>query len=152
LDKEALSQCDIFANMTVFQIKRVILLAKIREYLPGQTVIRQGEVGNELFLILSGKVEVVYHDGNDEKVITELGWSHSFGEAGYAANVVRTATVRVLPQSEPMRAVVLNQEQVESAMRFYPGLLAKLNHNISRVLARMLSGKNNVLFSSAVIK
>jgi predicted RND superfamily exporter protein len=144
LDKQALTQSAVFADMTPFQIKRVILLSKIREYQPGEIVIQQGETGSELFLILSGQVDVVYQNETGEKLIASLNWSHSFGEAGYAANVTRTATVRVSSQNEPLRVVVLNQEQVESAMRFYPRLHSKLNHNISKILARMLSGHNTM--------
>ncbi|MBL6985964.1 MAG: MMPL family transporter, partial [Methylobacter sp.] len=148
LDKQALAKSAVFADMSPFQIKRVILLSKMREYKPGETVVQQGEMGSELFIILSGTVEVTYHDGDHEKLIAQLGWSDSFGEAGYAGNVARTASVIVSEGSEPLRVVMLNQDQVESAMRFYPRLHAKLNHNISKALARLLAGTTQMQHSS----
>lgn len=147
LDKEALRKSEIFAGMSSFQIKRVILLSKMREYQADDVVVQQGSVGSELFIILSGKADVFYHEGDHKKMLTQLGWSDSFGEAGYAGNVTRTATVSVSADSEPFRAVILNQDQVESAMRFYPRLHAKLNSNISKALARLLARNNQLQHS-----
>ncbi len=148
LDKEALRKTEIFEGMTPFQIKRVILLSKMREYQPNEIVVQQGSEGSELFIILSGTADVFYQEGDNKKLLTQLGWSDSFGEVGYAGNVTRTATVSVTADSELFRVVMLNQDQVESAMRFYPGLHAKLNGNISKVLARLLAGKNRLQHST----
>ncbi|MFZ2726751.1 MAG: MMPL family transporter [Methylococcaceae bacterium] len=148
VDRAALRKSEVFADMSAFQIKRVILLSKVREYQANETIIKQGSMGNELFIILSGQAEVIYEEGEHHKVLAQLAWSDSFGEAGYAGNVKRTATVSVSKDSEIFRVVMLNQELVESAMRFYPYLHAKLNRNISKVLARLLAGKNKLQHSN----
>ncbi|NOQ34990.1 MAG: cyclic nucleotide-binding domain-containing protein, partial [Methylococcaceae bacterium] len=136
--QQVLIKSEIFADMTPFQIKRVILLSQVREYQAGEIVIQQGDLGDKLFIVISGESEIILHEGHKKRLIAQLGWGEIFGEAGYAGNVTRTATVRVPVDGKPLQVIMLNQEQVQSAMRFYPRLHAKLNHNISRILAQRL--------------
>ncbi len=138
LGKEVLVQSEIFAGMSNFQIKRAILLSQVREYEPGTAVIEQGSIGDELYIIVSGEAEVVHFDGKHKKLIAKLGWGEVFGEAGYVGAASRSATVRVPLDGEKLQVIILNQEKVASAMRFYPRLQSKLNQNINKILAQRL--------------
>jgi len=138
IGEQVLTQSIIFASMSRFEIKRVILLSQVLEYQAGETVIQQGETGDKLFIILQGQTEILIQKPDCEKRIASLSWGEVFGEAGYAGDVTRTATVRVPLNTEPLRVIVLNQAQTQTAMRFYPRLHAKLNHNISKLLAQRL--------------
>lgn len=139
IGKRVLTESEIFESMTPFQIKRVILLSQVREYQPSEIVIQQGDVGDKLFIVIAGEAEIILHENKRKHLIARLGWGEVFGEAGYVGNAYRSATVRVAKDSKkPLQVIMLNQEQVESAMRFYPRLHARLNHNISKILARRL--------------
>jgi len=143
--KQVLAKSEIFAEMTSFQIKRVMLLSQMREYQAGEAVIRQGETDDKLFIIVAGEAEIILHEGTEhEKTIAALQTGDIFGEAGYAGNVKRTATVRVLADNKPLQLIMLNQQQIQSAMRFYPRLHAKLNHNICKILAHRLSERTQM--------
>ncbi|MDQ7090965.1 MAG: cyclic nucleotide-binding domain-containing protein [Methylococcales bacterium] len=137
--KEVLASSKIFADMTPFQIKRVILLSQMREYQAGETVIQQGDVDDKLFIVIEGDAEIILHEKNErEKTIAQLGSGDVFGEAGYTGNVTRTATVKVSSKSQPLQLIMINQQQIQSVMRFHPRLHAKLNYNICKILAKRL--------------
>ena len=144
--REVFTKSEIFADMSPFQIKRVILLSQVREYHPGEIVIQQGDVGDKLFIVIAGESEIILHEEGRKKLIARLGWGEIFGEAGYAGNATRTATVRVPINSHPLQVIMLNQQQVQSAMRFYPRLHAKLNSNICKILAQRLLERTQLGF------
>ena len=62
----------------------------------GQDIVRQGDVGNSLFIIREGEVEVVRTDDGRESVLARLGPGRQFGEIAVFDRCPRTATVRAL--------------------------------------------------------
>lgn len=63
-------------------------------YEPGQDVVRQGDVGKRLYVILKGEAEVFRSGLNGEESLAVLGVGSHFGEAAVFENVRRNATVR----------------------------------------------------------
>jgi MFS family permease len=62
------------------------------EYQPNRIIVRQGEPGDEAFLIEDGMAEVK----SDETVVSQLGPGEIFGEIALLYDVPRTASVRSL--------------------------------------------------------
>ena len=125
----------------------LVVRAYAKEYAPGEDVFLQGSTDRNMFVILSGEAEVVLDvKGDKETILATLGTSEIFGEAAYAGNVARTATVRVPGNSkEPLKVLMLEQERVASAMRSYPRIHALLNRNISAILAGRLANMGEQL-------
>jgi NADH dehydrogenase len=73
---------------------------KREHYEPGQEIVRQGELGQRLYLIWKGEVEVVRENGTGHEVLARLGPGQHFGEIAVFQNVRRTATVRALTPVE----------------------------------------------------
>jgi NADH dehydrogenase len=69
-------------------------------YEDGQEIVRQGDLGQQLYLIWKGEVEVVRHDGGESRTVARLGPGKHFGEMAVFQNVRRTATVRAVGQVE----------------------------------------------------
>lgn len=70
-------------------------------YEAGQEIIRQGDIGRRLYLILKGEVEVVKREpSRAEEVVAVLGAGEHFGETAVFSNVRRTATVRARTRVE----------------------------------------------------
>ena len=69
-------------------------------YENGQEIVRQGELGQQLYLIWKGEVEVVRSDNGESRVLATLGPGKHFGEMAVFQNVRRTATVRAVGQVE----------------------------------------------------
>jgi NADH dehydrogenase len=63
-------------------------------YEPGQDVFRQGDLGDRLYIILSGEAEVRRAEGNAEALLARLGPGQTFGEMALVNMATRNATVR----------------------------------------------------------
>lgn len=69
-------------------------------YEDGQDIVRQGELGQQLYLIWKGEVDVIRTDHGVPTVVARLGAGKHFGEMAVFQNVRRTATVRAVGQVE----------------------------------------------------
>ena len=91
-----------------------------RDYQPGQVVLREGTTGREVYLIVSGSVEVVKGGGGAEMVLAQRVPGDVFGEMGLIENRPRFATIRAL---EPTRLLELSERLMRSVFSEQPGLL-----------------------------
>lgn len=65
-----------------------------REYPDGHVICRQGEQGDRMYVIQSGRVTVLLEDGETEVVIAQLKAGDIFGEMALFDRQPRSATVR----------------------------------------------------------
>ena len=65
-----------------------------RVYRSGETIVRQGEIGEHMYVIQSGKVEVVREGESSQVKLAELGEGDFFGEMAVFDRDLRSATVR----------------------------------------------------------
>jgi len=82
----------IFQHLSGEQIERVVQSFELQHYTKGACVIEQGELGNSLYVIDRGEVEVIL---NGTRVIRSLGPMEFFGERALLLNELRSATVRI---------------------------------------------------------
>jgi len=69
-------------------------LGKIYQH--GETIVRQGEIGDCMYVVQDGQVEVVTCVGNREVQLAILGKNEFFGEMAIFEHEFRSATVRAL--------------------------------------------------------
>lgn len=91
-------------------------------YEPGQEIVREGDVGQSLYIIRSGEVEVVKRAANEAPpaVLATLHAGDHFGEVAVFQRVRRTATVRAKTQVELLHvrreaALALTESKTEIA-------------------------------------
>src|SRR5574341_1398616 len=65
-------------------------------YQDGEVIVRQGELGNCLYVIQSGKAEVIEETNGQAVPLAVLGENDFFGEMAIFEDQVRSATVRAL--------------------------------------------------------
>ena len=86
-------------------------LGVVRElYEHGQEIVREGDVGRAMFLIQSGRVEIVARTPEGERQLAVLGAGEHFGEIAVLENVRRTATVRAL---EPVTLLRISRDEAK---------------------------------------
>ncbi|MFN8435510.1 MAG: Npt1/Npt2 family nucleotide transporter [Anaerolineales bacterium] len=66
---------------------------------PGDEIIREGETGDSLYIIVDGKVEVV----DDNRILNQLGARAVFGELSMLDSSPRTATIRAIEETSLLR-------------------------------------------------
>ena len=76
--------------------------------LPGDYVFREGEFGQNAFIIEIGTIELVKHTGDEHTVLTELEKGALFGEMAIIDNSARSASARA--KSECVLKVVTEEE------------------------------------------
>ncbi len=76
---------------------RIGAMGKI--YQDGSEIIKQGEVGNCMYIVQKGEVEVVYSEGEREIVLSVLGPGDVFGDMALFTKSPRSATVRAKEQA-----------------------------------------------------
>jgi CRP-like cAMP-binding protein len=67
-----------------------------RLYKDGETIIKQGTVGDCVYVIQQGKVEVIVENGSSDNKVAELGEKEFFGEMALFEKDVRSCTVRAI--------------------------------------------------------
>jgi CRP-like cAMP-binding protein len=67
-----------------------------KSYADGEYIVRQGEVGDCMYVIQSGEVEVIKRMGQEEFCLAVLGAGDFFGEMALFEREVRSASVRAI--------------------------------------------------------
>ncbi len=88
-------------------------------YPAGEVIIRQGEVGHSMFVIQSGKAEVIKSSEGHEICLAELGEGDFFGEMDLFGKETRTATVRTLTET---RVLTIDQKLLLRKIQEDPSL------------------------------
>ena len=69
----------------------------------GDTVFRQGDLGDHLYMIISGEVEVLRETGGAQERLAVLGPGEYFGEMALLGRGLRGATIRCLMPTQLLR-------------------------------------------------
>lgn len=92
---ERLNHAFMFAALDQAERDIVILAMEERNFMKGDTIITQGEEGNELFVVDSGKMECFKQlGGADPKLVKTYGPGDAFGELALLYNAPRAATIK----------------------------------------------------------
>lgn len=121
----------MFQSLDDNDIKSIVERLKLMECQTGEMVIKKGEPGKNLFIIVSGKVEVV----DDQGVILDtMGSEDVFGEMSLISGDPVNATIKVV---ETARLLYLNGKEFINMLRTYPAL----QMYFARLLSKRLSNR-----------
>jgi CRP/FNR family cyclic AMP-dependent transcriptional regulator len=125
IDREGLlAKSEIFSGMGQEDIALLARASVPRTYAAGQVIIREGEIAVAMFVIGSGRVEVVKGVGHDDSVIlATLGPGDFFGEMALFEGFPRSATVRAV---EPTECLALSQWDFLAELRTNPDMAVHL--------------------------
>ncbi|MBF0112265.1 MAG: cyclic nucleotide-binding domain-containing protein [Desulfamplus sp.] len=126
-----LSGYAMFQSLDDSEIKSIVERLQFREYQSGEVVIQKGEPGKNLFIIVSGKVEVVDEQGT---LLDTMGGEDVFGEMSLISGDPVNATIKVV---ETTRVLYLNGKEFISMLRTYPAL----QMYFARLLSKRLSNR-----------
>jgi CRP/FNR family transcriptional regulator/CRP/FNR family cyclic AMP-dependent transcriptional regulator len=102
-----------------------------QQYQDGDTIIKQGDVGNCLYVIQEGKVGVFHQTGDNEIKVTELGKTDFFGEMGLFEKDVRSCTVRSIGES---KVLTIDKKNFYKTIQQDPSLAYRLLEKMSKRL------------------
>ena len=90
--RENLKQVALFKDADLPFLNEISLKLPLRVCWPGEFVVKQGEIGTSMFIILTGNLEILSSDGS--QVYGQLSKNSYFGEVSMFFGEARTASVR----------------------------------------------------------
>jgi CRP-like cAMP-binding protein len=133
---DLLGQFSFFKALEEEQLRELLTFIRLKKYDTGETILRKGEPGRNLYIVVSGKVAVL-NDG--EVVIAYLGKGEIFGEMSLISGEAVGATVQVV---EPAKILYLNGEDFRRVLDSVPSLQMYL----ACLLAQRLARTNTTMF------
>lgn len=90
----------LFAGLDDMAIDVLAGFAFQKTFQPGEVIVEEGHTGNGLYVILSGRVEVVKSEGTERaQSLATFGPGEPFGELALLGEWKRTATVRAIDET-----------------------------------------------------
>lgn len=103
-------------------------------YEDGEIIVRQGEVGDCMYVIQEGQVEVIAEEGGEEIHLAVRGEGEFFGEMAIFDRDVRSATVRAMGQ---VRALTVDKKNFLRRIHEDPALAFRIVETMSRRLREL---------------
>ena len=135
VDWRELQQIPLFAELTEDEIYEVLKLAFIKKYQANATLFLEGMKGEVLYVVKQGKVGIFKKTDNGEVLLAELGAGECLGELSLIDDEKRSASARVLEESE---LVVVTRKCFNDLLNADPKITSKLLMYFIKITARRL--------------
>ena len=135
-----LSSSPLFDMLSDNELESVAELSRPRHFRAGQAVFEEGELGDCVYVIVSGEVEIVHRDSaGQQRTLKVLSSPECFGEMSLLDKEYRSATARAKTDAELLQ---LSAEDLTTFREQYRDGFTFLVINIAKVLAARLREAN----------
>ena len=143
--QEILSRAGIFQGVDPTAVNSLIEKMDTVRYPRGATIFDEGEPGDRLFIITSGKVKLARHasDGR-ENLLTVMGPSDMFGELSIFDPGPRTSSAVCVTE---VHAATMSSNQLRSWVGDHPQIAQQLLRVLARRLRRTNSSLADLIFT-----
>ena len=114
-----LRRVPLFEGLSPEDLQRIAMTVTERTYQPDEALVREGELGVELVVIVEGSVRVA-HVGADgaEQILRRYTAGDHIGELAVLREAPRAATV--IAEAEGVRGLVIGGEAIKAILRERP--------------------------------
>jgi predicted RND superfamily exporter protein len=135
LGKDPHKTIPLFEGLRPFQAKIVTLMGELKAFPRGQHIVRQGEMGNEMYVLITGTADVFINSSSQPRHVAQYGRGDIFGEMGLIRHHERTADVIA---TEDVEVLAVDEHFLTRIKRRYPRIASEIFFNISRILSDRL--------------
>ena len=150
INVEFLSKFQLFHEVRTTDLEVVRAIAKIREYGPGDKIVTEDEHGTEMFLLLSGEIEITQRlmmaldHSEDDTRNKSLAKMHAdqhiaVGETSLFGEGRRTATVRAVSN---VSMACIDRSDLLAYCQSNPEFGFRLFFNLGNILSKRLGEAN----------
>jgi len=140
---EVLQKSPLFEMLSQAELELLAELSRPRRYAGGEVVFEEGDLGDSLFVLMNGEVDVLHKDGKGEaQVLVTLQPPEFFGEMSLIDKEFRSATVKAKSDATMLQ---LTAENLATFRKNYKDGFSFLVINIARVLSNRLREANSRL-------
>ncbi len=107
----------LFKGLEQKDLETLYAVGRLIGFKAGEAIVREGEPGNSMFLIMTGAVKVVTSSGKAPVELARLKRGAFFGEVSLLTGRPRTATVIALDDVE---LITFGKQDMEPILRKYP--------------------------------
>ncbi len=143
-----LTAIDFLAALDEKQIETLAREARLETYLSGERVVRQGDHGQDLFVIVSGKADVRLEQGGLSSVVTTLGAGQFFGEMSLLTGEPRSATVVA---AETLQVIAVGKDALLQVVQQDRRLVEQIGEVVARRHAATAAAKAQLSKEAAAL-
>lgn len=137
-----LRQIPLFSGLDDYALERLVAMSAEISLQPGELLIREGEIGDAMYIILDGSLQIRKRARDGEIVLAERGAGEVIGEMSVLDQAPRVASVIALT---PVRALAIDQEMFMALLDWSPtaarAILRTFAQRIRSTQARFNSAK-----------
>ncbi|MFC1477858.1 cyclic nucleotide-binding domain-containing protein [Candidatus Margulisiibacteriota bacterium] len=126
-----LRKTELFAGIKALDLEDIARIMFMQIEDDGEIICKEGDEGNELYIVHSGKVDVIKKENGKEKVVATIGVGACVGEMAILGKTKRTATLRA---NGDVELLVIREDQFEGILRSHPDVDITLLHLLVRRL------------------
>ncbi len=143
---EIIRNIEFFSGLDNKTLRRIEEVALVCQFEPGETIVKEGELGLGMYVVISGKLEVVKRLPSGKLKLAELGPSQFFAEMSLIDDKPRSATVITMDTTE---CLLLTRDSFLKLMEKSPQIAVRM----ARILAARLrvSGEMQVAGHAAPV-
>ncbi|KAL7614773.1 hypothetical protein Lser_V15G06872 [Lactuca serriola] len=132
LYKSYIEKVSLFKECSLEFINHIVTRVHEEFFLPGEVIMEQGIVVDQLYFVCHGNLEeVVIHEDGSEEIVSVLKPHDSFGDVSIICNIAQLYTVRVLDLSRLLR---IDKQSFSNILDIY-------FHDGRKILNNLLEGK-----------
>lgn len=131
---------ELFSGLEPAEVQKITRASSVFNIGLGEAVLRKGDAGKEMFIVLDGAVEIMTLGTNGERrLLATLGNGQFFGEGGFLLSEPRSADTEAIVET---RLLSISSENFHSLLATEPHVAAKFLSNLSKLLCRRLFVNN----------
>jgi len=141
---ESLSRAELLGGLTAETLEELASSARRRRYRKGEVIFHEGDDGDTLYVLESGRVKVVTDAASgSEALFTILGPGECFGELSMIDSAPRSATVEAL---EPVESILLRRPDFLAVLHASPDTTERLLVTMSAMIRRITQMVGDLAF------
>jgi len=133
---ETLKKIPLFSDLNFQQLMKVLETIEVKSFNAGDLIIKEGEKGQEMYIVLSGKMQVF----RENVVLNNLAPGAYFGEMALIDDAPRSATVKAM---EKTKVIILEKKKFFTLLQSETAMANKVYWFFMQNLIRRLREKEN---------
>jgi signal transduction histidine kinase len=125
---DELRQVPLFADISEEDLEQLYKMAETVSIPAGQLVLREGDPGDSLYVVLDGELEVTKRQGDQDILLAIYKPGQFFGEMALLEQAPRSASVGTLQES---RLMVISQAAFQTLLSCSPSAPLKILHTVT---------------------
>jgi len=139
-----LKQVPFFSGLNNAELNKVLSIAGVKNYAPGQMVFAKEDLGNNFFIVKSGRIKIFTTVGSDKKkTFAFLKKGDFFGEMSLLGGKTRSASAQAAESSE---LFVIPKKNFKKLILENPDFTLKLLHTLTDRLNKADKEIESMLF------